>query len=79
MLHIVSMREAAPVDAGRHCSKVVQRSRRGRGGATVLSTDFAFCVNVTGRLVRHKVAMTLNNLFLGFGVHFVSKDDDGLL
>ena len=78
MLHVFSMWEAAPIDAGRHFSEVVHRSRRGRRWTTVLSAEFAFQTDLMGRLVRYKVAMTLDDLFLGFGVHSVCKDDDEL-
>lgn len=76
MLHIASLWETTTIDTRGYFSKIVHRSGRWRGGATVLGAEFAFLAGLVSRFVGHKVAVTPNNRFLVFGVHVVSKDDE---
>lgn len=69
MFHILSVREAAPVDARGHLSEVVHISERWGRGTTVFNTEFAFDIDLAWCFVGYQVAMTLDDLFLGFGVH----------
>lgn len=70
MFHVFSVREATPVDAGCYLSEVVHISGRWGRGTTVFDTEFASDVHLAWHFVRHQVAVTLDDLFLCFGVHF---------
>lgn len=48
MLHIASLWEAAPVNARSDLCEIVHRSRRGRGGTTILGAEFAFDIDLLG-------------------------------
>ena len=79
MGHITSLWEATSVKSGSNFSKVVHRSREWRRGTTFFNAESAFEADLRVLILRDKMAMTLDNLLLGFRVHLVSRDDDALL
>ena len=79
MRHIASLWEATSVYSGSNFSKVVYRSRGGRRRTTVFNAESAFETDGRDLILRDKMTMTLDDLFLGFRVHLVSRDHDVLL
>lgn len=79
MGHIPSLWEATSIKSWSNFSKVVHGSRRGRRGTTFFHAESGFEADGRDLVVRYKMAMTPYDLFLGFRIHLVGRDDDALL
>ena len=76
MLHISSLWETAAIDSGSDFPKIVHRSRRGRWGTTVIGAGFISNIDLLGIILRHKMAMALDDSLLGIEIHLGGDDDD---
>ena len=76
MLHISSLWETAAIDSGSDLPKNLHRYRRGRWGTTVIGAGFISNIDLLGIILRHKMAMALDDSLLGIEIHLGGDDDD---